>query len=258
MKLNAKGATGRPEYCAVVLTLAMIAACSDAVPITGPRSLPDPAGPSAPAPPPPPAPVGSWIVRGVVVEYLPVFPDIRPAAGVPVRVFGGGRVVEAISRADGSFEADVPETAPFVRVVAAGPQYFSPCPGVRRAEDRHGEEPLEVNVVSGALLSNTRFWPNLPGGGGFVYGGVSEQKSAGGQGISGATVTVLGSAPLENPLAATLTDAFGFYTMCLPTRSTDYVVDVRKEGYVPASAPPAYWSALGWDFEPTDFVLTRR
>jgi hypothetical protein len=194
----------------------------------------------------------------VVLEDLNVFPDTRPGAGVLVRVFGGGRVVEAISRADGSFEADVPETAPFVRVVAAGPQYFSPCPGVRLAGDRHAAEPLEVIVVSGAVLSNTWFWTSLPGGGGFVFGAVSEQKSAGGQGISGATVTVLGSSPLENPLAATLTDARGFYTMCLPTRSTDYLVDVRKEGYVPASGPPAYWSALGWDYESTDFVLTRR
>jgi hypothetical protein len=193
----------------------------------------------------------------MVFEHLPVFPDIRPGAGVPVRVFGGGRVVEAISRADGSFEADVPETAPFVRVVAAGPQYFTPCPGVRLAGDRHVKEPLDVNVVSGAVLSN-RPPQFLRLTGGFVYGEVSEQTSAGRRPISGAGVTLLGSAPLENPLAATLTDAAGFYMMCLPTRSTDYVVDVRKEGYVPASGPPAYWSAMGWDFESTDFVLTRR
>jgi hypothetical protein len=202
--------------------------------------------------------VGSWVVRGVIIENLPVFPDVRPAAGVTVRVFGGGRVVEATSGADGSFEAAVPETASFVRVVAAGPWYFTPCPAVRRAADKLFDEPLEVMVVSGAVLSNTRFWPNLPGGGGFVYGAVREQTSAGGQGISGVTVTLLGSAPLENPLAATVTDPIGSYYMCLPTRSTDYVVDVRKEGYVPASGPPAYWSALGWDFESTDFVLTRR
>ena len=257
-KLNTTEAHAALAHCAVVLALAVSVACSDPAPITGPRTLPDPAGPSGPAPPPAPAPAGSWIVRGVVFEDLPVFPDIRPAAGVPVRVFGGGRVVEATSGADGSFEADVPETAPFVRVVAAGPQYFSPCPGFRLAGDRHVKEPLEVIVASGAVLSNTRSWINFSGGGGFVYGGVVEQSSAGGQGISGVTVTLLGSAPLENPLAATLTDAIGFYFMCLPTRSTDYVVDVRKEGYVPASGSPAYWSALGWDFESTDFVLTRR
>jgi hypothetical protein len=194
----------------------------------------------------------------VVLEYLPVFPDIRPGPGIPVRVFAGGRVVEVTSGADGSFEADVPETAPFVRVVAGGPLYFTPCPGFRPAGDRHVEEPLRVHVVSGAVLSNTRFWPNLPGGGGFVYGEVYEQTSAGRRPISGATLTVLGSAPLENPLAATPTNPTGFYYMCLPTRSTDYVVEVRKEGYVPASRPPAYWSALGWDHESTDFVLTRR
>lgn len=250
--LNAKERHGRLGYCAVVLTLAMGWACSNAVPITGPGPGPGPGGP------PVPAPVGSVVVRGVVLEYLPVFPDVRPAAGVTVRVFGGGRVVEATSGADGSFEVDVPETAPFVRVVAAGPWYFTPCPAVRRAADKRFDEPLDVMVVSGAVLSNTRFWPNFPGGGGFVYGAVLEQTSAGGQGISGATVTLLGSAPLENPLAATVTDAIGSYYMCLPTRSTDYVVDVRKEGYVPASGPPAYWSALGWDFESTDFVLTRR
>jgi hypothetical protein len=192
------------------------------------------------------------------LEDLPVFPDVRPAPGVPVRVFGGGRVVEVTSGADGAFEAEVPETAPFVRVVAAGPWYFTPCPAFRQAGDAPFEEPLEVMVLSGAVLSSTTFSSNLPGGGGFVFGGVFEKTSAGAQAISGATVTLLGSAPLENPLAVTVTNVIGSYYMCLPTRSTDYVVDVRKEGYVPASGPPAYWSALGWDFEATDFVLTRR
>ena len=244
------------RYCAVVLAFAMSGACSDAVPITGPVGLPDRAGPPTPDPGPAPPPAGSWIVRGVVFEHLPVFPDIRPGAGVPVRVFGGGKVVEAISSADGSFEADVPETATFVRVVAAGPQYFTPCPGVRLGGDRHVKEPLDVNVFSGANLSHTMNWLRVTGG--FVWGEVSEQTSAGRRPISGVSVTLLGSAPLENPLAATLTDESGRYMMCLPTRSTDYVVDVRKEGFVPASGVPAYWSAMGWDLESTDFVLTRR
>ena len=91
-----------------------------------------------------------------------------------------------------------------------------------------------------------------------ALGAVSERTSAGLQPISGASVTLRGSPPLENPLAATLTNARGFYGICLPTRSTDYVVEVRKEGYAPASSPPAYWAALGWDYDMTDFVLTRR
>ena len=129
-----------------MLALAMGGACSDAAPITGPGGQPAPA-PAAPAPPPAPAPVGSWVVQGAIVEDLPVFPDVRPGPHVPVRVFGGGRVVETTSGADGSFEVVVPENAPFVRVVAAGPQYFTPCPGVRWGADARVKEPLEVIVV---------------------------------------------------------------------------------------------------------------
>jgi hypothetical protein len=34
-----------------------------------------------------------------------VSPDERPLAGAPLRVFGGGRIVEVVSGADGSYEA---------------------------------------------------------------------------------------------------------------------------------------------------------
>ena len=243
-KLNANKGHGGLGYCAVVLALAMSGACSDTAPITGPGGLPNPA---------PPAPAGSVVVRGVIFEDLPVSPDVRLAPGIPVRVFGGGRVVEATSGADGSFLADVPETAPFVRVVAAGPWYFTPCPAFRSGGAAPVEEPLEVHVVSGAVLSNTGS-PAFSGGDRMAWGAVSERTSAGLQPISGATVTLLGSAPLENPLAATLTDARGFYAICLPTRTGGYVVEVRKEGYALASAA----AVIGWDFETTDFVLTRR
>src|SRR5688572_23870285 len=106
MAANANKGHGGLGYCAVVLALAMSGACSDAAPITGPGGLPNPA---------PPAPAGSVVVRGVIFEDLPVFPDVRPGPHVPVRVFGGGRVVETTSGADGSFEVVVPENAPFVR-----------------------------------------------------------------------------------------------------------------------------------------------
>lgn len=249
--LNAKAPRGGLEY-AVVLALAMGGACSDAAPITGPGGQPAPA-PAAPAPPPAPAPVGSWLVQGAIVEDLPVFPDVRPGPHVPVRVFGGGRVVETTSGADGSFEVVVPENAPFVRVVAAGPQYFTPCPGVRWGADARVKEPLEVIVVSGSVLSETGA-PRSYSGSHQVWGAVFEQTPAGRQPISGATVTLTGGVPLENPLAATLTNARGLYDMCLPTRTGGYVVEVRKEGYAPASAA----AVIGWDFETTDFVLTRR
>jgi hypothetical protein len=111
---------------------------------------------------------------------------------------------------------------------------------------------LEVKVVSGEVLSKTLTRGSFPAE--IVWGQVSEQTSAGSEPISGATVTLLGSAPLENPLAATVTDARGFYTMCIPTRSITYIVELRKEGYTPASGP----NVFGWNFETTDFVLTRR
>ena len=251
-KLNANEGHAGLGYWVVVLALAMSGACSDLAPITGPGGLPNPA---APAPPNPadPVPAGSWVVQGVIFEDLPVSPDMRHGPGVPVRVFGGGRVVEATSGADGSFLADVPGTAPFVRVVAAGPLYFTPCPAFRSGGAARVEEPLEVNVVSGAVLSQTRTWINYPADR-LVWGEVVERSSAGARPISGATVTLLGSAPLENPLAATMTDARGLYAMCMPTRWSNYVVEVRKEGYVPASGT----NALGWNFETTDFELTRR
>jgi hypothetical protein len=197
--------------------------------------------------------VGSRVVRGVIVEDLSVFPDERPGSSVPVRVFGGGRVVEAISGTDGTFEVAVPETAPFVRVVAAGPLYFTPCPGFRSGEAARVEEPLEVRVVSGSVLSETGA-PRSYSGDRQVWGGVFEQTPAGRLPISGATVTLIGGVPLENPLAVTLTNARGYYDMCMPTRTGSYVVEVRKEGYAPASAA----AVIGWDFETTDVVLTRR
>ncbi len=243
-KLNAKERHAGLEYCAVVLALAMSGACSDAALITGPGGLPGPADP---------APAGSRVVRGAIFEDLPVSPDVRPGPGVPVRVFAGGRVVEATSGADGTFLADVPETAPFVRVVAAGPLYFTPCPAFRSGGAALDEEPLEVHVVSAAVLSKTGA-PQSYSGDRLAWGAVSERTSAGLQPISGASVTLLGRAPLENPLAATLTDARGFYEICLPSRSADYNVEVRKEGYALSSSSPV----IGWDFETTDFVLTRR
>ena len=250
-KLMAKRGHGGLEHCAVVLALAISGACRDGPSITGPGGF---LGPAAPTPPGAgPTPAGSWLVRGVILEDLPVSPDVRPGSGVPVRVFGGGRLVEATSGPDGSFEADVPETAPFVRVVAAGPLYFTPCPGFRPGGAARAEEPLEVKVVSGSVLSKTGA-PRSYSSSNQVWGGVYENTSAGRKPISGATVTLLGSAPLENPLAATLTDARGFYDMCIPTRSADYIVEVRKDGYTPASGP----NVLGWNFETTDFVLTRR
>lgn len=121
------------------------------------------------------------------------------------------------------------------------------------SQSRGLEEPLEVRVVSGAVLSDTGA-PQSYSGDHQVWGGVFEQTSAGRQPISGATVTLTGGGPLENPLAATLTNARGLYDMCLPTRTAGYVVEVRKEGYAPASAA----ANIGWDFETTDFVLTRR
>src|SRR5262245_60904549 len=117
----------RPECCASLLTFALAVggmACSDSSPITGPTPLTGS----------PPPPSGTLVVRGTVIEHLPVFPDVRPLAGVPLRVFGGGTVVEVTSGADGSYEAHVPDTAPFVRVAASGTQYFTPCPSRRSAE----------------------------------------------------------------------------------------------------------------------------
>ena len=92
----------RPEYLVSLLAFALAAggmACRDTSPITGPTA------------PLPPLPSGSLVVRGTVIEYLAVFPDQRPLAGVPLRVFAGGTVVEATSGADGSYEAQVPEVA---------------------------------------------------------------------------------------------------------------------------------------------------
>ena len=133
-------------------------ACSDAAPITGP-------GPAPTAPPAPPA--GSWVVRGTVFEDLPVSPDERPLAGAPLRVFGGGRIVEVVSGADGSYEADMPATSSFVRVVASGPWYFSPCPSFRWGGASRVEGPMDVHVISGATVStmNRFLLPNQINGG---------------------------------------------------------------------------------------------
>ena len=89
----------RPDYRASVLTFALAVggiACSDTFPIAGPTPSSPIAGPT------PPAPSGSLVGRGTVIEYLPVFPDERPLAGVSLRVFGGGTVVEVTSGGDGS------------------------------------------------------------------------------------------------------------------------------------------------------------
>ena len=113
----------RREYWAPLLAVALAVggvACSDTSPFTGPT-----AAPLAPLP------SGSLVVRGTVIEALPVSPDRRPLAGVPLRVFGGGTVVEVTSGADGYYEAQVPETAPFVRLVASGTLHFTPCPSFR-------------------------------------------------------------------------------------------------------------------------------
>jgi hypothetical protein len=190
-------------------------------------------------------------VRGTVFEDLPVFPDERPLGGVPLRVFGGGRIVEVISGADGSYEADMPDTASFVRVVASGPWYFSPCPsfswgGASRVE------PLDVHVVSGAVLQ-AHGTPNLPSSGKEIWGRVFERMSDRLEPVSGATVTLHGSDRLQNPVANTVTDARGRYAMCYVT-PPDYLVEARKEGYAPVSVP----AVIGWDFEMTDLILTRQ
>lgn len=166
-------------------------ACGDAAPITGPG--PAQAQAPGPAPPPPTAqPAGGWLVRGTVFEDLPVFPDERPLGGVPLRVFGGGRVVEVISGADGSYEADMPATSSFVRVVASGPWYLSPCPSFRWGGAFPVEEPLDVHVSSGAVLQ-AYGTPNLPSSGKEIWGRVFERISGRLEPVSGATVTLQGS-----------------------------------------------------------------
>ena len=228
-----------------LLTLALAAGgmgC-DAAPITGP-------GPSPTASPAPPA--GSWVVRGTVFEDLPVSPDVRPLAGAPLRVFGGGRIAEVISGADGYYEADMPDTASFVRVVASGPQYFSPCPSFRWGGAARVDEPLDVHVVSGAVLQATGT-PNLPTSGKAVWGRVFERISDRLEPVSGAIVTLHGSERLQNPVANTVTDARGLYEMCYVT-PPGYLVEARKEGYAPVSVP----AIIGWNFEMTDLILTRQ
>jgi hypothetical protein len=223
-------------------------ACSDAVPITGPGPAPT----APPAPPAPPTPAGSWVVRGTVFEDLPVFPDERPLAGVPLRVFGGGRIVEVISGADGSYAADMPATASFVRVVASGPDYFSPCPSFRWSGAFPVEEPLDVHVSSGAVL-HAHGTPNLPTSGKAIWGRVFERISGRLEPVSGAIVTLHGSERLQNPVANSVTDERGMYEMCYVT-PPDYLVEARKEGYAPVSVP----AVIGWEHEMTDLILTRQ
>jgi len=242
----------RPEYCASLLTVALAVggmACSDSLPITGPTP-----GPIA-SPTPGPPPSGSLIVRGTVIEFLPVSPDERPAAGVPLRVFGGGTVVEVTSGADGSYEAHVPDTASFVRVAASGTVYYTPCPSFRTSESVRVDGPLDVHVVSGATLS-TSGAPNsypIDWGGRYRYGILGQVRTSEGlEPVSAASVTLHGSGRLENPRASTLTDTKGRYVLC-GDRFSQEIVEARKEGYKTASVPAVF----GWNYEPTDLLLTR-
>jgi hypothetical protein len=194
-------------------------------------------------------------VRGTVIEYLAVSPDERPLAGVPLRVFGGGTVVEVTSGANGSYEAHVPDTAPFVRVAASGTLYFTPCPSFRTGESVRVDGPLDVHVVSAATLS-TSGAPNsypIDWGGRYRYGILGQVRTSDRlEPVSGANVTLHGSAPLENPRASTLTDTNGRYVLC-GDRFSHEVVEARKEGYKTASVPAVF----GWNFEPTDLLLSR-
>jgi hypothetical protein len=195
------------------------------------------------------------VVQGTVIEFLPVYPDERPLAGVPLRVFGGGTVVEVTSGADGSYEARVPDTGSFVRVAASGPLYFTPCPSLRTRESVRVDGPLDVNVVSAATLS-TSGAPNsypIDWAGRYRYGILGQVRTSGTlEPVSGANVTLHGSEPLENPRASTLTDANGRYVLC-GDRSSHELVEARKEGYKTASVPAVF----GWNFETTDLLLTR-
>lgn len=237
----------RPEYCASLLAFALAVggmACSDTSPITGPT-----AAPLAPLP------SGSLVVRGTVIEFLAVFPDQRPLAGVPLRVIGGGTVVEVTSGADGSYEAHVPDTAPFVRVASSGTLHFTPCPSFRRSVGgARVDGTMDVHVVSGATLLKSWLPNSYPidwGGVNGVWGHV--RTSDGLEPLSGVSVTLRGRVPLENPMASTLTDSRGQYTLCA-TSSRDVVVEARKEGYTTVSVPAVF----GWNFETTDLILTRQ
>lgn len=232
----------RPLWSAPVLAFALgsgAMACSDGAPITGPTLST--------------APTAPWVVRGTVFEHSTVSPE-RPLAGVPLRVFGGGTVVEVTSGADGAYAAVVPDTAPFIRVVASGPLHFTPCASLRPGGAARIEGPLDVHVVSGAAVSSSYLpngypmnWSARTG----VWGSV--RTSEGLEPVSGATVTFHGPEPLANPTASTVTDARGIYSLCGDSFSGG-VVEARKDGYTPASAPPVY----GWNFETTDLLLTRR
>jgi hypothetical protein len=194
------------------------------------------------------------VVRGEVIEFLAVFPDQRPLAGVPLRVFGGGTVVEVTSRADGSFEAHVPDTAPFVRVAASGTQYFSPCPSRRSAQSVRVDGPLIVHVVSGAtLLSGASFsYPIDWGGGNQQFGIHGQVRTAEGlEPVSGANVSLQGSE--LHAKASTLTGSNGRYVLC-GDWGTGEVVEARKEGYKAASVPAVF----GYEHESTDLLLTRQ
>ena len=232
----------RPDYCASLLTFALAVggiACNDSSPIAGPT----------------PSASGSLVVRGTVIEFLPVFPDERPLAGVPLRVFGGGTVVEVTSGADGSYEVRVPDTSPFVRVAASGTLYFTPCPSFRTTESVRVDGPLDVHVVSGATLS-TSGAPNsypIDWGGRYRTGILGQVRTADRlEPVSGANVSLHGSAPLENPKASTLTDTNGRYVLCGDRFPPDRV-EATKEGYKTASVS----AVIGWDFESTDLFLTR-
>jgi hypothetical protein len=194
-------------------------------------------------------------VRGTVFEHLPVSPDVRPLAGGLLRIFNGAKTVEVISGADGSYEANVPDTAPFVSVVASGPWYFTPCPSFRSALAARIEEPLDVHVVSGAVLTATGQSNSYPmDWNRVIHGRVFERMSNGLVPVSGATVTLHSSERLQDPWAATITNERGGYSMCWVVDSQQ-VVEASKEGYAPASVPAITESG---SIGETDLVLIRQ
>jgi hypothetical protein len=197
-------------------------------------------------------------VRGTVFEDLPVSPDMRPLAGAPLRVIGGGKIVEVISGVDGSYEADMPDTAPFVRVVASGPLYFTSCPAFRWGAARD-EGPMDVHVLSGATVStiNRSVFPNqINGGDSVTWGRVVEATSHGLQPVAGAIVTLRGARHLENPVAATVSDPTGSWVLCSADAERAGTVEARRDGYAPASIAAVY----GWQLEyaGVEIVLARQ
>jgi hypothetical protein len=194
----------------------------------------------------------------MAIEYTAQ--GLRALSDVPllVRTGSGSYVYRQVTTdATGRYSLSAVPAGSAVSIAPApGSGYYAPCPNGRGVV--HSDTPIDVYVVSAALLS-TIGAPDLPRLGAiWISGTVFERTPEGTRPVPGVLINMGDSgADSSDPRlgSTTLTNAAGSYLLCppLPGHGTDVNVSVRakREGYRPATRT----ATLAWDYTGVDIEL---